>query len=343
MMTLIYWRLLIGLIAAVLLASCGAAALPVVPTPLPTATPTSTPEPPQAATQTALALLPTQTPTLDPARVTPTSGPSPTPLFGPSPTPPAIPVTATIPPGALPVNAPRIEFFTADVQVAAPGSAINLYWSTRGASSAVIYRLQEGVRNQLWNVGPDGSLTVQTRRSDRGSVEFELSVGDGAQETSRRLAIPLSCPDAWFFIPSPADCPAGPAEETTLIEQPFERGRMLYIQALNQVYALFNDGFDPAWVAFDNRFDPAVDPEADPNFANPPGLYQPVRQLGFLWRGRDSVRNRLGLGTQPEASYTGFVQRAEVDGQTTLYASSADGAVIQLLPGGAQWTIIPIG
>lgn len=328
------------LLTAALLAGCGAAALPVVPTPLPTATPTATPPPPLAATQTAIALLPTETPTPDPARVTPTSGPSPTPLSGPSPTAPSTILQPTIPPGALPVNAPRIEFFTTDVQAVAPGDSVNLYWSTRGASSAVIYRLQGGVRNQLWNVGPDGSLTVQTRRADRGSVDFELSVGDGAQETSLRLSVPLSCPDTWFFAPVPSECPAGPAEETTLVEQPFERGRMIYVQSSGQIYVLFNDGFEPAWAAFENRYNPAVDPESDPNFPNPPNLYQPVRQLGFLWRGRDSIRNRLGLGTQPEAVYTGFAQSAETDGQTTLYFASADGAVVQLLSGGSQWTII---
>lgn len=324
-----------------LTAGCGAAALPIVPTALPTATPTLTPPPPGAATQTAVALLPTATRTPDPAAITPTGGPSPTPLFGA--TRPAD-AAATLNPVDL-SGAPRIEFFTSDAAAIAPGSDVTLFWSTRGASSAVIYRIQAGARNQLWNVGPDGSLTVQTRRSERGMVDFELTVGDGAQETSRRLSIPLACPDTWFFQPAPADCPATPPEEITLIEQPFERGRMLAVSSSNTVYVLFNDGFAPAWTAFENRYDPAVDPEFDPSFPNPPGLYQPVRALGFVWRGRDSVRNRLGLGVQPETTYTGFVQAAgtTTTGDTStavLYATSADGTVIQLLPEGTVWQII---
>jgi hypothetical protein len=240
-------------------------------------------------------------------------------------------------------NAPRIEFFTTDVLSVAPGSSVNLYWSTRGVTSANIYRLERGVRNQLWPVGPDGSLSVPTRRSDRGTVEFLLTVGNGDQVIEQVLTIPVACPDAWFFQPAPDECPAGPAEETTLIEEPFERGRMIHVQASNLIYSLINDGFAPAWIVIENRFDPAVHPESDPEFAAavPPGFYQPVRSLGFVWRGNDVVRNRLGLATEPEFNYQGFVQTATTsDGETTLYISSADGTVLQLQPEGSLWQII---
>ena len=91
----------------------------------------------------------------------------------------------------------------------------------------------------------------------------------------------------------------------------------------------------------ENRYDPAVNPELDPSFAPPPGYYQPLRRLGFVWRGNDMVRNRLGLATQPESIYSGFVQSSVTpDGAQTLYASSADGTVLQLLPQGDSWQII---
>jgi hypothetical protein len=280
------------------------------------------------------------TPTISPTPppMTATGGPSPTPLFGAA----ATSVGEATQPGgsSLNPNAPRIEFFTSDTSAVAPGSTVTLYWSTRGAREAVIYQLVRGVRNRLWNVGPDGSLPVQTNRNDRGSVEFVLSVGREAEYVEQHLAIPVACPDVWFFQPPPEACPTAPAQDSQLIEESFERGRMVYIAQNNQIYALFNDGLAPAWLVLDDRYDPATSPESDPSFVPPAGLYQPLRRLGFVWGGNDTVRNRLGLAIQPESVFNGFVQSSTTDGAQTLYVSSSDGTVLQLLPQGDSWQII---
>ena len=312
-------RWTIALLLIVLVSGCGATAVQIVPTARPTATATAT----EAPTRTpARDVTPTIPPTLPP--MTSTGGPSPTPLFGAASTAEVgLPTQA----GAnLNPNAPRIEFFTSDAAAAAPGSTVTLYWSTRGAREAVIYQLVRGVRERLWN--------------DRGSVDFILSVGKGTEYTEQQLSVPLACPDVWFFSPPPEACPNSPPQDTPLIEEPFERGRMLYVSSGDQVYALFNDGLSPAWLVLDNRFDPVTQPESDPNFSPPPGYYQPLRRLGFVWRGNDTVRNRLGLAIQPEASYNGFTQSATAGGAQTLYVSSADGTVLQLLPQGESWQII---
>lgn len=316
-------------------AACGATYTPVIPTSLPTITPTFTPtdSPTPGGGATA-----TNTPSPVPA--SPTGGPSPTPLLGPSRTPAPDDPTATRVPNP---NAPRIELFTADLLAVQPGESLTLYWSVRGVDNAVIYRLDSsGQRTNVWNVPPDGNQTVTTRRSDRGQAQFVLIAGEGDLQIQQLLTIPLACPLAWFFTPPPDTCADGDPQPTTLIEQPFERGRMVYVQAENVVYALFNDGRTPAWVAFENRYDPAVHPEKDENFVNPPGLFQPIGALGFLWRGNDTVRNRLGLGTQQEVVYEGFVQAATLPGETAanLYISSANATVVQLVPGGTNWQII---
>jgi hypothetical protein len=317
---------------AVWLAGCGAAAVPIVPTDIPTLTPSLTPSPSRTPGQDAT---PTVSPT--PPPMTATGGPSPTPLFGPTRVSAA--ATATRPPNP---NAPQIELFTADVLAVAPGGNLTLFWSTRNANSATIYRLEvDGSRSQLWNVPPDGSLVVSTRRSDRDRVDFVLTVGESTQRTEQMLTLPLSCPDVWFFGNGPEACPQGPAIETRIVEQNFERGRMIYLEATARVYALFNDNLSPAWVAFDNRFDPARDPESEESFVPPPGYLQPLRQLGFVWRGNDIVRNRLGLAISPDASYDGFAQIALVSGSAeNLYVSSSDGSVLQLVPAGDAWQII---
>lgn len=321
-------------VALLLLTSCSATAVPVIPTDPPTLTSTFTPSPSRTPGAGA-----TPTATTPPPPVTPTGGPSPTSLFGPTSTPaPELPTATRV----VNPNAPRIEYFTSDSAAVAPGSSVNLFWSTRGAAGATIYRLDEtGARSQLWNVPPDGSLPIPTRRNDRGEVRFVLRVGDGPLAAEQTLTVALACPDPWFFNPAPEACPLGPVAETLLIEAPFERGRMLYIEARDRVYALFNDGRQPAWLSVPNRYNPAVHPELEESFVPPPGFYQPIAVLGFVWRGSDTVRNRLGLALQPETRFVGKIQAAPAGpGAETLYASSADGLVLRLLPGGESWEII---
>ncbi|MBC8170884.1 MAG: hypothetical protein H7X77_04410, partial [Anaerolineae bacterium] len=53
------------------------------------------------------------------------------------------------------------------------------------------------------------------------------------------------------------------------------------------------------------------------------------------------------VGSSPETTYDGFVQRAPArDGTSNgenLYLTSSTGTVIQLLPGGTAWQIITPG
>lgn len=317
------------------LTACAPTVAQMIPTERPTITPTFT----ATATRTRAPsdVTPTATQTRPP--LLSTSGPSPTALLGATST-PDVRVTPT---PLRSVNAPRIEFFTSDVIAVAPGTDVRLFWSTRGADGATLYRLDpDGARNQLWNVPPDGNLTVSTRLSDRGTVDFLLTVGEGTDRTEQRLSLPLSCPVTWFFVPPPAECPDREALETRIIEQSFVRGRMVYIADRNEVYVLYNDGFEPAWVVFQNRYDPAIHEERLENFIPPAGRVQPIAELGFLWRGSDTVRSRLGLGTQEPFTYTGFVQTSRRGESITLYVTSADGNVLQLLPDGSSWQIITL-
>lgn len=326
------WLILLALLAGAL-SGCAAGTVQVIPTARPTDTPTPSPAPTSTPDPDAPTATPTITPTLP-------GGATATPLLGPTRTPSG---DETRPPPAANPNAPRIEFFTSDKITAAPGEEVTLFWSTRGATRTVIYQLnRSGERERLWNVGTDGTQRVSTRLRDRGQVDFLLVATHGSLETEQRLSIPLACPVEWFFEPSPAECPDVEAVETFLIEQPFERGRMLYIGSRNQVYALFNDGFEPAWVARENRYDPAIHPEREEAFVPPPDRYQPVGRLGFAWRS-DVIRNRLGLALQPELAYDGFVQVYTLpNGTEILYISSRDATVLQLLPRGESWQIITI-
>ncbi len=314
------------------LASCEATSVPLIPTERPTITPTftptitATPNSNQTATPS-----PTQRATQDP------SLPTPTPLLGASRTPSTVFVTPT---RSLNPNAPRIEFFTSDPLRIEPGKPVTLFWSARNTNQAVIYRLDsEGRRAEVFNVSADGNLPINTRISERGELRFVLAVGTNETYTEATHIIPLQCPLTWFFSPAPEDCPTRAPQETTLFDQTFERGRMIYAQELNVVYVLFNDGQSPAWLSFENRYNPEIHAERDPNA--PPDFIQPLRELGYLWRTNDVVRTRLGLGLSEAITFDGFYQTSPASNQQqNVYLSGADGKVINAIAGGSSWFVI---
>lgn len=322
------------LVIVLSIAGCAASTPHIIPTArpteAPTQTPTLTPTPDITATQ---AVVVAQRPTED------LSGATPTPLFGPTAIPALGQPTAT---RVFNPNAPYIEFFQA-AGPAEPGGLITLLWSTRNVERAVIYQLnREGERGRTWNVAPAGREAIRTNLSDRGQLEFLIVIGSGTQEVEQRLTVPLICTVVWFFDPPPTECADTDPQEVLLSEQRFERGRLVFIGGDdNRIYGLFNDGERPAWIRFDDRYDPAVHAEMDASFQPPPGYYQPIGRLGLLWRGNDSVRNRLGLAIEPEISFQGIIQRSRLlDGTAALYLTSPDGTVLQILGTGGSWQII---
>ncbi len=331
----------LALLVMLISSGCVATTQQIIPTQRPTETPTSTATAtPRIIGNVATTAAPTFT------RAAPEGGPTPTPLFGAGPAVIDLPV-ATIP-RVLNPNAPRIEFFTTDTTSAAPGTDVRLYWSIRNVDRAVIYRINAaGQRTLTYNIPPDGTQTVRIGASERGNIDFQLVAGEGSQQVQQSISIPILCPIAWFFIPAPEACPSAEAAPTTITEQTFERGRMLHLADSNRIYVLFNDERSPAWIDFPNLFDPTVHPMRDEGFEAAlagTGNVQPVGKLGFVWRGNDTVRNRLGVGTVPEAVYEGFTQRAPTSptstGSDSLFVTSSTGTVIQLLPGGESWQIL---
>jgi hypothetical protein len=325
----------------VLLSSgCVATTQQIIPTQRPTETPTSTATAtPRIIGNVATTAAPTFT------RSAPVGGPSPTPLFGSGPAMIDLPAATTT--QVMNPNAPRIEFFTTDVDSVSPGSDVRLYWSIRNVDRAIIYRINAaGQRTLTYNIPPDGTQTVTVNSSERGNIDFQLVAGEGSQQVQQSLSIPILCPIAWFFIPAPEACPSAEAAPTTITEQTFERGRMLHLADSDRIYVLFNDAASPAWIDFPNLYDPAVHPERDEGFELAiagTGLVQPVGKLGFVWRGNDTVRNRLGVGTAPEAVYEGSTQRAPTsttENSESVFVTSSTGTVIQLLPEGESWQIL---
>ncbi len=327
------WRVLAAGVFLIVASACSAAEEPVLPTLRPTFTPSQAPSPTPTRVFDA-----TATPTPLQAAGSPTPGPSPTSLVGDIPTQAPFTVTPTAPlfePGSL-----QIEYFTTDASSLTPGDTFTLFWSAKGVDKAVIYRLDaDGKRGQLWNVSRAGSLKVTVRTEDKDVAQFLLSIGDSDNHVEQTLAVPIKCTEGWFFDPQPGGCAPSAPVISAEVEQTFERGLMIWVQAESRVYVLFNDSQQPSWTYYPDEFKDG-DPESDPSLSPPPGLLQPIRGFGLVWRTREKVRSRLGWATSAEAPFDGTLQGdATVDGGV-MYLRAKDSNVLELSDKGASWKLI---
>jgi len=327
--------LMAGLLAGLVLTACGGNAQPLIVTLAPSATPTAT-ETPRAA---AGVVYHTSTPVPTRMPTTPTPGPSPTPLIAPTASPAAATLTATRAPTRIGLT---VEYFTTDSEYVTPGQNVTLFWSTRGAQAARIFRVNdEGTRIFQWDVNIAGTLTIATRSSDREVARFVLEAQSGETVVEQQLLIPLRGPEVWFFDPPPDACPAGPYQFSQQAEQTFERGRMIWVQSQDRIYVIFEDGLAPRWVQYPDNFAEG-DPERDDSLVAPPGLEQPVRGFGAVWRANPRVRERLGWANSPEIAFEGMIQADSAEPSVaTQYLRMREGAILALNARTTEWTIIP--
>lgn len=312
--------------------------IPMLPTLTPSATVSATPAVGQAMTPTPFTPSPTLTITLTPKYTS-------TPPLGATSTPSENQMTATSL-GPAAANAPEILYFVATPPEAEPGEPVLLFWSSKGGSSAAITRISmTGERQRSWSVPLEGSLTVIPKVVG-GSEQYMLSVTNGIVTVERWVAVKVTCPLTWFFEPPPEDsCPDGEPSVSQASTQLFERGRMFWIAATDEIVVLFNippdaETEEPAWVMM---VDPYVDgdPEDDPEIQPPDGFRQPRRGFGVVWRTVPGVRDRLGWAIGDEIEFMTTYQRETTDeGELQLYFADEAGAVIKLLAGGAGWIVV---
>ncbi|MEP7286977.1 MAG: hypothetical protein ABI947_14565 [Chloroflexota bacterium] len=320
------------LVAMLWLAGCGAADDPVLPTLRPTFTPSLEP----SATYTRVF---NATATPSPQRLAvATAGPTPTFLIGVAPTRPSFTITPTLvnfAPGSL-----QIEYFTTDATSVKPGDKLTLFWSAKGVDKAIIYRLDsKGKREQVWNVNRAGTLDVTTRPADGSTAQFLLTIGNDQSNLEQTLSVPMGCTDVWFFDPQPDGCPTESPVISAVVQQTFERGSMIWVQAQTRIYVLFNDGQQPAWATYPDDFKDGQ-PESDPSFRPPSGLFQPIRGFGLVWRNRERVRDRIGWATGPEVPSDGALQGDATVDNGVMYLRAKDGNIFGLFNKGASWKLI---
>lgn len=247
-------------------------------------------------------------------------------------------VAAPTPTATATTAVPTIAYFRANVTQANPGTAVTLQWQTNG-DGVTIYRLRGGQMSESWNQPATGSLVYQIDANERNLVEFALfarrdNVTDYAQAN---LNIPLTCPHLWFFTQAPAECAQDAPLFSNGVEQHFERGVMIWVAAQERIYILYDDGQSSTrWQAYVDTW--AVgDPLDDPTILPPPGLYQPQRGFGLLWRETPGIADRLGWATAPETAFTTTYQTTARDKYNETYLRALDGGVWHLLPEQSGW------
>jgi hypothetical protein len=156
---------------------------------------------------------------------------------------------------------------------------------------------------------------------------------------TREVAAPVQevCASTWFFIqPRPPSCPLNPPNASQGVYQTFQYGYMVWVSSQDAIYVLYNDAQFPRWEAYRDYFTEGM-PEVVGEYLNAPapGLWQPRRGFGLLWRGNPTIQSRLGWGTMEyEQPYSVNVQ---ISNDGTLFISRPTSGIFALMPGKSAW------
>jgi len=297
----------------------------VILNPSPTASPSATVSPLQTLTPLAtITLAPTSSPEATANNpLAPTHTPAP---------------TTQAAANALPLGF-SIEYFISNAQgegLTTP--AITLFWRVSGAQTVQIFRLSEGgARLQAWTVEAQGRLRYQLDPTQAPGTDFVLvaTAADGKileRELDASADLGQTCAVPWFFAPPPQICAEGPPTPLNMVEQRFERGRMLWQGESRTIYVLFDTG---DWLSFPDTYTDDQ-PANDPNLAPPSGLIQPSRGFGLVWRRESGLQERLGWAIEGENGFETIFQTGL--GGNGVYVRAREGGILALETG--AWRLL---
>lgn len=238
-----------------------------------------------------------------------------------------------------PFPTPQILYFESNVTVADPGDTIELSWATENAISVTLYHMMpSGQFGEFWNVAVTGTMTYTISESARNIERFMLFAGsEGLPWAGVGVEIILNCPFPWFFAPAPDICAQNAALISPAAEQQFEHGWMIWVEEEDFIYVLYDDDlFYPKWQIYLDEWDPG-EPISDTTIIPPPGLFQPLRGFGQVWREQLNVRDRLGWAVVTESGYETAVQHTSYSRYNHIYIRALDNDIWNLLPEHSGW------
>jgi YVTN family beta-propeller protein len=135
--------------------------------------------------------------------------------------------------------------------------------------------------------------------------------------------VPVRFAAIWADRRDRLGCPTEAEREVPLAEEAFERGRMFWRGDSREIYVLHDDH---TWQAFADTWQEGQ-PQDDPNLVAPPGLFQPKRGFGKVWREQlGGPASQIGWATEEERGFTGVVQA--FDGGTILWSDRGTAYVL---------------
>ncbi|MFQ6059322.1 MAG: WD40/YVTN/BNR-like repeat-containing protein, partial [Anaerolineae bacterium] len=127
--------------------------------------------------------------------------------------------------------------------------------------------------------------------------------------------VPVRFAAIWADRQDRLGCPTEAEREVALAEEAFERGRMFWRGDSREIYVLHDDR---TWRAFADTWQEGQ-PLDDPDLTAPPGLFQPKRGFGKVWREElGGPASRIGWAREEEQGGTGVVQA--FDGGVILWS-----------------------
>lgn len=220
-------------------------------------------------------------------------------------------------------QAPRGCRFFAETGHSLCGVFLN-YWVNNGGLERFGYPISEPMQETLFEGSSVWTGTVQyferrrmEHHTELAGTRYEVLLGLLGRDIYERngcaeAAPPLRATVAAYrhVLPCPAPFPQVGAR---MAVQPFERGAMVWVESVtpNVDGAIFVVYFDNrrgslVWELYSDTWregQPVSGGETPP-----PGLYEPIRGFGKLWRNNPQVRSTLGWAAGPEQAETGTLQ-----------------------------------
>lgn len=205
-------------------------------------------------------------------------------------------------------EATKGELVVATYQLSRPARRVTLT-ATNFDGAPLSFRFPQSVRPNATRDSGVISFVVPPEAGSLSPLLLTLNV-DGQLRGLQRLIV--TCEHSWFFTPRVERCPFTPVQSTPAAFQRFERGAMIWLQATDSIYALYDAPASGAGASSDDgyrleRFDDhyeegALEPAL--SIAPPAGKFLAVRGFGLVWRTAVNARNNLGWALEPERSYT---------------------------------------
>ncbi len=203
-------------------------------------------------------------------------------------------------------------------------------------------------QGRLTNVSislPISGTLVVTPEAGGNSQGYILFAASGDTSTSAAVTVRLRCQAEWFFPNPPSVCPLSAPHAAAMAAQPFEHGLMLWADQWTSggpaILALINGGVSGRgeWQEWPDQWVAGM-PESDPTLTPPPGLFEPRRGFGKLWREQVALRDKLGWATAPEAALPGGLWQWDALAKyNSVYITGPGGLVYVLGPEHASWAV----